>query len=540
MMMDDLTICMLGDPTRSYPGRQASWIHVYNNGQYDEHDALNLKIHSAFEAVKSFPFKRIIFQFWRPQTEGGRRVLESSRNAYAFAPCDRLLKNKYWGRCMKYKYSIDEGEDNPDWIISGGPVATAFLNRSLEVVLDLRAYRGSPLVDYGLECGLTCCVMVPVFYGGSFECLGVVECSMKHRGLLVPIVYELKRELERVGFSIYHLQGSWPYNKTISGDLDAAKSEIENALEIACESHALTLGQVWIPYESDASQMFLVKVSGYSVDSNENRLSFVKDFYDKFDVIYVKTGEGLAWKTLQTHQPHLCKNIYKLNDNRGILALLSSNAKSKCAFVICLRSTHTGDLDYAFEFFWPLGRNHFIMMETLLLTLRKCLPSFKCASGEQLGDELFVVDVENSSTSTPIKIFQRNKLSETRTWAGMNRKSTDSQSDLNQSNQYPLTNPEGEDDNDDDDLAILAAYRNQSLLFYLPSSSTFENVMEKLRNEFELDPTQTYKVEYEVAPGQWSSLVCLEGCRRIEDTDVTKLRVVPNCIEVGFRWITNS
>ncbi|KAJ0724359.1 hypothetical protein HanPI659440_Chr12g0446871 [Helianthus annuus] len=547
------SILTLRNIWRSYCGRQAFWVHGHESfGSVDDYDSnngtdddreVNLKIYSAFEGVKSFPFKRIIFQFWRPLDDGeGRLVLESYRNAFAVSPYNRRLRDKYRVCSTKYQYSIDQGDNKINhhaWIISGGPVVTAFLNRFPEVVLDMRDHQGSPLAVCGLECDLKCCVMLPVFHSASSECVGVVECSTKHPALLLPIFIELKRELERVGLlTIFPVQGSWPH-KTISGDMEVAKLEIEKALEIVCESHDLTLGQVWIPYEPNTCQKFLVKLSGYSVYFDDDPLSSIKDFYDKFDVISLNTGAGLAWKTLQTHQPHLCRNIYKLSDNKGVLALLSANAKSKCAsFVICLRSAHTRELDYSFEFFWPCTRNHLLLLETLLLTLRKYLPSFKFASGEQLGDELFVVDVENSSLSTPIKILPGNKLSE----APKALNETRCFKTTGQSNLNPLTsvnNPEGTDDDDDEDndLAILASYRNESLLFYLPSSSTFENVMEKLNKEFELDPARSYKVQYEVSPGLWFGLTCLESCQRM---GLIKLRVLPTVREVGWRWITNT
>ncbi|KAJ0795064.1 hypothetical protein HanPI659440_Chr04g0146091 [Helianthus annuus] len=485
-----------------------------------------MKMYSAFAGVTSFPLKRIIFQFWRPQIDHGRLVLQCLRNPYAVSTYNLRL-GKYRSCCTKYRYSVVEGDssDNPPpWFISGGgPVVSAFLNHFPEVVLDLRVLQGSdPLVDRGLECDLMCCVMLPVFHVGSSDCVGVVECSMKHPTLLLPMFNELKCELE----------------EAIPGDLEPAKTEIENGLKIACESHDLTLAQVWISYESDhhaldmTKRMFLVKMSGYSVDSNDDPLSSVKDFYDKLDVIYLKTGNGLAQKTLQTHQPHLCRNIYKLSDNSGVLALLSASTKSKkCAsFVICLRSTDTRELDYAFEFFWPQSRHHLILLDALLATLRKHLPSFKFASGEQLGDELSVVDVDGySSRLVKVLLGNENELSEasneTRTSVGVKRKSIAGQSDLN--------HPEGEDD----DLAILASYRSKPLLFYIPSSSTFEYVLEKLNKEFELDPARTYKVEYKVSPGHWSSLVCLESCRGM---DLIKLRVLPEGREVGWRWKTDS
>ncbi|KAI7730883.1 hypothetical protein M8C21_006908 [Ambrosia artemisiifolia] len=537
------------DPLRipNYAARRSFLIHGFEITQATE---VNTKIHFAFEAMKLFPFKRMLFQFWRLITDdedNGRQLLETRHNVYAVSPYNRPLREIYRATCVKYQYSIiQEGDHNNDpapWIISGGPFATAFLNRFPEVVLDRKGY--SPLAVSALECELRCCVIVPVFSSRSSDCLGVIECSMKHPGFLLPVFNELRRELEMVGLSIYHVQGTWPY-KTISGDLDAAKVEIEKALKIASESHTLTLAQVWIQGESDHR---LVKLSRYSIGSDDDDpLSSIKDFYDKFTVISLKPGEGLAWRTLQTHQPHLCRNLYKLRDDSGVLALLSANASSKCAsFVMCLRSSHTGDLDYLFEFFWPCKRDHLIILQTLLMTLRSFLPSFNL---KQLGDDLSVV-----SLVTPRKVVLGNQLSEApkalnepSTSAGEKRKFSDvypGQSDLNESDQYHLTSInilEGEDDDgeDDNDLTILATTRHETALVHLSSLSTFENVLEKLKKAFELDPAGSYTVKYEVSPGQWSNLACLERCQIREDKGLVKLRVLSNVKEASWHWKTNS
>lgn len=192
---------MLGYPLSGNGRRQAFWSYVVdddsNSNSNPDSDDINSKVYSAFDAVKSFPFKRIIFQFWRPfSAAGGRQVLQSLRSAYAFPPYDRHLSYKYMARCPKYQYTTEVGNPKPApaWIISGGPVVAAFRNRFPEVVLDLKELAGSLLVDFALESELTCCVMIPVFLAD--ECLGVVECSAKHPSLLVPIFYELKRELE--------------------------------------------------------------------------------------------------------------------------------------------------------------------------------------------------------------------------------------------------------------------------------------------------------------------------------------------------------
>lgn len=135
--------------------------------------------------------------------------------------------------------------------------------------------------------------------------------------------------------------------------------------------------------------------------------SVIKGYYDTCDALPLRLGDDLVGKTLETCQPRFCRNIDKLPVS-GILTFLSGSTECRC-LVICLRSIHTtDDVDYAFEFLWPKTRDYLNLMESLLLTLKTCLPNFKLPSGAQLGDELRVLDVD---TSTPFNLLQENKCS---------------------------------------------------------------------------------------------------------------------------------
>ncbi|PWA63194.1 NIN-like protein [Artemisia annua] len=201
--------------------------------------------------------------------------------------------------------------------------------------------------------------------------------------------------------------------------LKRVTDEIEEALVIVCESHDLPAAQVWIPYENenylpfepcaDGTQTkgkFAVKLVGYCVDSDDR---LCKSCHDTCDTLPLKIEDGLVGKTFETYQPHFCTNIYDMGryertrDNT-LLAFLSATARCSC-FVICMRSIDTGDLIYAFEFLWPQTRNYLILLESMLLTLKRCLPHFKLASGARFGDELRIIDVENSTGGGGIGSF---------------------------------------------------------------------------------------------------------------------------------------
>nr|XP_043626622.1 protein NLP4-like isoform X2 [Erigeron canadensis] len=311
------------------------------------------------------PLKGVL-QFWAPlKTSCGRLILSTSSQPFTFAYLNSL-RHKYRLSSLNYRSTIiddyTEFQENPKIIT--GPPATAFLNR-FPVVLDLSVHQHDPLVRSALECGLTCSLLLPVFIHPSQTasscCAGVVECSVKRSGLV--IFNQLKTALERVGLSVYHVQESRPY-KGIPG-LKCATNEIEEALEIVCESHGLTLAQVWIPFEKEnempsssssaentrMKQKLVVKLIGYLDVSDDNRTLVIQNYYDTCDMLPLKLGEGLAGKTLQNYEPLFCQNLKELSDN-GLLGLLSANTKCSC-FAICLRNVDTGDLDYAFEFLWP-------------------------------------------------------------------------------------------------------------------------------------------------------------------------------------------
>ncbi|KAI3821276.1 hypothetical protein L1987_08840 [Smallanthus sonchifolius] len=411
-------------------------------------DVVDERIHSAFRNVKSFPLKRIIIQFWRPVKTSGGVGVLSCYGNPYALSPVNHRLRKYRSFCSKYYYSIDKAHG--PMTIRGSPPASAFLNHFPELVLDLRVHRGTPLVDLALQ-----------------------SSGLKH-----------------------------------------AKNETGKALQAAVLSHAITLGQVWFPfdnYKSPKGRKLLAKFDTYCVISPGDSLPSVKIFYDYLHYLPLNLGEGLVGRTLGTSQQHLCRNIYRWSENTGVLAVLSANTKCTC-FVICLRCNHTGNLDYAFEFFWPLSRNHLAMMEALLLTIREHLPSFKILIH-----------------CTFAKIFPGNQPSETRALVGMKRKSIEGQSELTN-----ISNPEGEDeDDDDDDLIILAAYKVDYRLFFLPSSPTFRNFMEKINQEFELGCAGTYNIEYQVLPGEWYSLTdgtslrsCISSYQASKNIDHIKLRVL--------------
>nr|GEZ28577.1 hypothetical protein [Tanacetum cinerariifolium] len=164
-----------------------------SKGVIPKHWFVEEKMESAFldvcwSNINDFGF----IQFWAPVKIRERQLLSTYTQSYESAQIGSLIL-KYRLLCVRYAYSnydfdTDEIRRRRPCNLIGGPVSTAFLN-------------------------------------------------------------QLINALRRVGLTTLHVQ-ECQTNKTIPS-LKCARDEIEDALEILCESHNLTLAQIWIPYKID-------------------------------------------------------------------------------------------------------------------------------------------------------------------------------------------------------------------------------------------------------------------------------------------------
>ncbi|KAF5808601.1 hypothetical protein HanRHA438_Chr04g0157321 [Helianthus annuus] len=153
-------------------------------------------------------------------------------------------------------------------------------------------------------------MMLPAF---SFtHCVGVIEVSVRYPCHLLQIYQELQRELLREGlYIIPPLRLLMPCEAT-TGDFLLAAREIEKALQVAVESHAITLGQVWVTYENShrkKRRALLGKLKSHCVASphGDDHMSFLKHFYQQLFVLPLEKAErGLVARTLETRQVHTC------------------------------------------------------------------------------------------------------------------------------------------------------------------------------------------------------------------------------------------
>ncbi|XP_076947357.1 protein NLP9-like [Bidens hawaiensis] len=472
-------------------------------------------------------------------------------------------------------------------ILSGGP-APAFLSHMPYI---------DDLVESSLEPSQSISIMLPVSSPFGSSCIGVVECTISEYGPydFCSSLFDMNKALKDAGLDVFNVQSHIPY-KTVDG-LKPARDEIAKALEIVCGSHNITLAQVWIAYEDEYNvplvsslddprkrRMLALKLTGYLSTTNSRHGSNLEQFYNLCDIVPQETEE-LALKTLQNYEP---RYISTFGPHRLMYERPWDMGSDYCAnsgLAVCLRSIETGDFNYAFEFIWRKHSNTTIMMmlEGLLLTLKRCLPSFRFASGGELGDELDVIDVKSSTKNETsyFKIFQGiengKKHSEVRCKTGsillprevietqFGRTIKDATKNLNVSEstlkrkfkdlgilEWPgpkLANRKANDssiiqidtigkDNEEfqgQAMMIIKAHGADDIIkFYIPiSQATFENVDNKVRTKFKLT-LMTYKIKYRDEFGDWILLTsdedmscCMESMRRMNRA-IVDLHVMPS------------
>ncbi|XP_071694570.1 uncharacterized protein [Rutidosis leptorrhynchoides] len=189
----------------------------------------------------------------------------------------------------------------------------------------------------------------------------------------------------------------------ISMNMNWAAVEIKEAISFLTVSHGLTLCQVWM-YSYYNNEKGVVKFV-------VNCAAAYKDYYDACVKIQDGAGE-LAAKTLLTRLPYFSRNINNIIKGELLHSLppaATSASESTCCLAICLRNVYTADILYAFEFFFTLHDNNnkdlSVFLESLLITLEKCLPNFKLPNGAQLGPHLQVLDGDNLNVNFDLIAF---------------------------------------------------------------------------------------------------------------------------------------
>ncbi|KAD5508228.1 hypothetical protein E3N88_15931 [Mikania micrantha] len=371
--------------------------------QYEQGNQLNTiqdKIKSVFSDIG--PIELCIGEFWAPVTINERRLLSTSGQPFMIS---KLTSGsvRYRLHSEKHQYDIDvnklqiEGEGEPNINIRSGGPATTFLRRLSNV-----DHLNESESCFGLKIYTTLPICFPSDQSDCIGVLGLIS-HIENDYSWSLLVKDALEALKKVELDICNVQQHIPYEAI--NDLRETKDKITHALEIVCKSHRLDIGQVWgvfedkshVPlstYLQDTQRIFGLKLTNYHrcIDYYLNGFEDLSNFNRTYDVLPLKrTSKKYVLRTFQDFKPRHISCLTNLD--------LLAEYESYCAFVICLRSLETGDFNYSFEFIWKKDSENpcDIFLEAILLTIKRCLPSFKFASGAEIGDELDVINVENAN-----------------------------------------------------------------------------------------------------------------------------------------------
>ncbi|KAL8256109.1 hypothetical protein R6Q59_031176 [Mikania micrantha] len=369
----------------------------------DQLNTVHHKIKSAFCNMTN-PGELCIVQFWAPVTINDRRLLSTSGQPFVINKLT-MESAMYRLHSEKYEYDIDVNKDEIEVdpkIRSGGP-ASAFLNRLLCM---------SPLLESEKCFGWKYRIMIPICYpSDQSDCIGVIEITLKHASFLTGyFVLDALKEVHKVDLDIHKVRQNIPY-ETING--------LKHASEIVCKSHNLGLAQVWVSFEDkthvrlsscleDTRKILGLNLTGYLYNVFPKDFYLLEWYYTLCQVFPLEsTSEEHVLVAFQDFKP---RYIYAIHDDEFLFQWEELD-RSCCAFTICLKSLETGNFTFLFQFIWPSPPEDSrcdVLLEAILLTIKRCLPSFKFASGAKIGDELDAIDVgcPKEGQNTSFKLFQ--------------------------------------------------------------------------------------------------------------------------------------
>nr|XP_027125161.1 protein NLP6-like isoform X2 [Coffea arabica] len=376
------------------------------------------KIKIALQHVDLLYNRAMLAQFWVPVMIGGRRFLKSSDQPFGLT-CLRKGLCSYRKLCLNYYYctdntcSSDGGADyvdvDVDWnggggvresVLLTGPPSRVFLRGLPEYSPSVEFYADSeyPLRDEAMGRKISDYMAVPVFDPNSRECIGVIELvstadSVREMDKPAYIFGLISTALQGVELRTSNFTSDFDLESDLaksSTDISHALRDIRKALGDACQTHNLPFAQTWMP---QLGKCHSYTDNALSTTSNEYYLSHARFslFRDTCESFPLLRGRGVVWKSYSTGYPCFCRDVTKLSIADYSFAHVGKKVLLDSSLAICLKSDHTGNDVYVLELFLPFKTaDPRKLLESVLLTMKKHLNSFRLASGHTLEDEMFV------------------------------------------------------------------------------------------------------------------------------------------------------
>ncbi|KAL3519552.1 hypothetical protein ACH5RR_017701 [Cinchona calisaya] len=190
---------------------------------------------------------------------------------------------------------------------------------------------------------------------------------------------------------------TWLYDFLSHSDKLSEIKVIVEVLNVVCGKHQLPVAQIWINDNSREELAALVLQSFCLPDFS----SFIRASGNCF----LRKGHGVVGKAFSSQSACFCRDIRQLSITEYSLVPNARKFGFSACFAICLRSSCQNNCTYTLEFFFPvneaISEDPRTVLEMLMASLKQQFHSnifnFKIASGQELGEKLFVEVLKVSS-----------------------------------------------------------------------------------------------------------------------------------------------
>ncbi|KAA8545371.1 hypothetical protein F0562_020155 [Nyssa sinensis] len=308
----------------------------------------------------------ILIQFWAAVTNEGRYFLRTSEQPFGLCYLSLELCS-YRNRSLEYKFFVD-GESEEEL----GFPARVYRQKWPESTPNVQYYstKQHHWCDRALDCKNLALLALPVFEAFGNFCAGI-----RNEGL------------------------------------GNALCEIREGLEVVCKTHELPFAQTWVlckdcndgarssfPNESPRiafSRTYII----YAMDSDAHAYLF------DTDPLRLQKDQGVVWRAyLGSHSTSFCRDVTQFGITEYPMVHYARHHEFFGCFAICLKSSYTGEDKYILEFFLPRNLRIYKhprpqILDKILATMKQHFRNFKIASGEPVGVELFIEEVNFSMDS---------------------------------------------------------------------------------------------------------------------------------------------
>ncbi|CAL5437837.1 unnamed protein product [Camellia sinensis] len=347
-----------------------------------------------------------LIQFWAPtMTMDGRSYLTTQNQPFALSTFDTRIDDVkgFCGYRMiskDYKFYMDRQSSDEQLGVPGRVFKRGFPECSPNV--EYYSIKEYPLRDHALRCQLKLSWAIPVFDPSTHLCVGVLEIvsTAPSKGFVLANHYDwriLVTCLKEVGLKSSISFGDHHKESFQSVRQSEALDEIKKVLKVVRKDHDLPLAQAWALCEVDRTGRALVKGDIFHVVGSSCALE-----YWQFDwannLSHLRKGQGVVGRAFSSPNVLFCKDVTQLSIIDYPLAHYARYDKLGCCLAICLQSSCTGNDIYVLECFMPPSNkdyygNQQTALRKILGTMEKIFHTFKIASGEELGEHLYIEEI---------------------------------------------------------------------------------------------------------------------------------------------------